>query len=106
MITMKSKLNIPYPCGSKMYQRALKVIHLHSKTSFDQLPEIVKTNLAKEAEAKQEKPRADEVEQDKPRADEVERLAEACEEIGWQLANANRRLKEAAEMLAKMKKEN
>jgi hypothetical protein len=79
-----------------MYQRSLKVIHLHSKTSFDQLPEIVKTNLAKEAEAKQEK----------PRADEVERLAEACEEIGWQLANANRRLKEATEMLAKMKKEN
>ena len=79
-----------------MYQRALKVIHLHSKQSFDQLPEVVRNNLEKESEAKHEK----------PHVDEVERLAEACEEIGWQLANANRRLKEAVDLLEKMKREN
>jgi hypothetical protein len=97
----RDKLKIPYKCGTKEYQRCRAVCAAHGSIEgsrpYDQLPEVVKQTLEKELSSSTSTSTTVMDEEESKR-----RWVEACEEVGWQMANLTKAINKFCDTMKEM----
>ena len=95
----RDKLNIPFKPGTKEYQRCRAVCAAHGSIEgsrpYDKLPEQVRQTLEKELSPST-------VEQTITDKDVRSRMSDACEEVGWQMANLTKALNKFCDTMKEM----